>query len=83
MSRGGFSGDEVWGVFALGALQAGDPREAARQLARARPRYIVGFLARLAVVAPTAAASLAWRLGVKPFVRAIPDGGGHDTEGEV
>ena len=59
MARWGFSGDEVWGVLSIGALCAGDIEEAAKILSRARLGYAVGFLLRLALVAP----GLAMRTG--------------------
>ena len=60
MDRLGFSGDEVWGLFALGALCTGDIDEAAKMLSRTGFGYTVGFLARLAVVAPGVAIRTMW-----------------------
>ena len=51
MDRSGFSGDEVWGVFAIGALRAGDDEGAATSLSHARFGYSAGFRLRLALVA--------------------------------
>jgi hypothetical protein len=62
MDRSGFSGDEVWGLFALGALCAGDIEEAAKMLSRTGFGYSVGFLLRLALVAPGAAMRTTWKL---------------------
>ncbi|MDD9981621.1 MAG: hypothetical protein OXU81_09730 [Gammaproteobacteria bacterium] len=62
MDRSGFSGDEVWGLFALGALCAGDIEEAAKMLSRTGIGYSVGFLLRLALVAPGAAMHTTWKL---------------------
>ena len=62
MAGSGFSGDEVWGVFAIGALRSGDIDGAAALLSRARLGYSVGFLLRLAVHAPELAIRTAWRL---------------------
>ena len=62
MGGSGFSGDEVWGVFAIGALRAGDIDGAAAMLSRARLGYTAGFLLRLAVHAPKLALRTAWRL---------------------
>ena len=65
MDGTGFSGDEVWGVLVLRALLAGDLRAAVEMLARARPRYCAGFLVRLAVLMPSVAIRMAWRLAAK------------------
>ena len=62
MDRSGFSGDEVWGVFAIGALRAGDIEGAAKILSHARFGYSVGFILRLAFVAPGVAMRTARRL---------------------
>ena len=62
MDRAGFSGDEVWGVFAIGALRDGDVEGAAKILAHARFGYSAGFLLRLALIAPRVAMSTACRL---------------------
>ena len=62
MGRSGFSGDEVWGVFSIGALRAGDIEEAAKILLRARLGYAVSFLLRLALVAPGLAMRTGWRM---------------------
>ena len=74
MARWGFSGDEVWGVFSIGALCAGDIEEAAKILSRARLGYAVGFLLRLALVAPGLAMRTGWWIFVsvlKESVRAV------------
>ena len=60
MDRSGFSGDEVWGVFAIGALRAGDIEGAVAILSHARIGYLAGFLLRLAFVAPRVAVRTAW-----------------------
>ena len=62
MDRSGFSGDEVRGVFAIGALRAGDIEAAAKSLSHARFGYAVGFLLRLALVAPALAMRTAGRM---------------------
>ena len=62
MAGSGFSGDEVWGVLAVGALRAGDIDGAATILSRARLWYTAGFLLRLAVHAPALALRTAWGL---------------------
>ena len=62
MDRLGFSGDEVWGLFALGALCTGDIAKAAEMLSRTGLGYSFGFLVRLALVAPGAAMRMTWRL---------------------
>ena len=62
MDRSGFSGDEVWGVLAIGALRAGDIEGAAKILSHARSGYSAGVLLRLAFVAPRVAIRTAWRL---------------------
>ncbi len=62
MAGSGFSGDEVWGVFAIGALRAGDIDRGAAMLSRVRLWYSAGFLLRLAVHAPALALRTAWRL---------------------
>ncbi len=80
MDGKGFSGDEVWGVFALGALRAGDATGAVAALGRARLRYAGGFLARLAMVAPGASIRLMWLLAVKRLARS---GAGRGTYGEA
>ena len=55
--------DEVHGARAAGALLVGDLASAAADLACVRTRYLVGFLCRLAVVAPSVSLRLAWRVG--------------------
>ena len=62
MDLSGFSGGEVRGVFAVGALSAGDIEGAAKILSHARFGYSVGFLLRLAFVAPGVAVRTARRL---------------------
>ena len=62
MDRSGFSGDEVWGVFAIGAFRAGDIEAAAKNLSHARFGYSAEFLLRLALVAPGVAIQTAWTL---------------------
>ena len=62
MDRSGFSGDEVWGVFAIGALRAGDIEGAAKILSYARFGYSAGFLLRLMLVSPGVAMRTACRL---------------------
>ena len=56
------SDDEVWGVFAIGALRVGDIEGAAKILSHARFGYSVGILLRLAFVAPGVAMRTARRL---------------------
>ena len=60
-----FSGDEVWGVLALRALLAGELRAAVGILARTRPPYCASFLVRLAVLTPSVAMRMVWRLAAK------------------
>ena len=62
MDRSGFSGDEVWGVFAIGALRSGDIEGAAKMLSRTRFGYAAGFLVRLVLVAPGLALRMTKRL---------------------
>ena len=61
----GFSGDEVWGMLAVRALLTRDIGAACEMLGCTRPRYQVGFLLRLGLVAPGAALRMAWRLATK------------------
>ena len=57
--------DEVHGARAAGSLLAGDLSEAEAELAHVRTHYLAGFVARLAVVAPSVALRLVWRVGVR------------------
>ena len=57
--------DEVHGARAAGSLLAGEVAEAEAELTHVRARYLVGFLVRLAVVAPSVSLRLAWRVGVQ------------------
>ena len=57
--------DEVHGARAAGSLLAGDLDEAEAELAHVRPRYLAGFLLRLAVVVPSVSLRLVWRVGVR------------------
>ena len=57
--------DEVHGARAAGSLLVGDLAEAEMELAHVQTRYLVGFLIRLAVVAPGVSLRLAWRVGVR------------------
>lgn len=50
MDRLGSSGDEVWGMSAMGALCDGDMQDASEMLPHTRIEYAVAFLIRLAVV---------------------------------
>ena len=54
--------DEVYGLRATGSLVIGDFDEALAELERTSTRYLVGFLPRFALVAPSVAFRLAWRL---------------------
>ena len=54
--------DEVHGLRAIASLVAGDFDEALAELERASARYLIGFLLRFSLVAPTVALRLAWRL---------------------
>ena len=54
--------DEVHGLRATGSLVAGDFEGAVAELERTSSRYLVGFLLRFSLVAPTVAMRLAWRL---------------------
>ena len=57
--------DEVHGARAAGSLLVGDLAEAEAELVCVRTRYLVGFLARLALVVPGVSLRLAWRVGVR------------------
>lgn len=57
--------DEAHGARAAGSLIVGELAEAEADLAQVRMRYLVGFLVRLAVVAPSVSLRLAWRVGVR------------------
>ena len=65
--RGSRSADEVHGARAAGSFLAGDVAEAEAEvkLACVRTRYPVGFLARLAHLAPRVSLRLVWRVGVR------------------
>ena len=53
--------DKVHGLRATtGSLIAGDFDEALAELERTSSRYLVGFLLRFSLVAPTVAVRLAW-----------------------
>ena len=54
--------DEVHGLRATGLLVAGDFDEALAEFDRTSTRYLVGFLLRLSLVAPSVAFRLGWRL---------------------
>ena len=54
--------DEVHGARAAGSLLVGDLEEAEADLAHVRTRYLVGFLFRLSMVAPSVSLRLAWRV---------------------
>ena len=57
--------DEVHGARAAGSLLVGDLAGAEAELVRVRTGYLVGFLARLALVVPGVSLRLAWRVGVR------------------
>ena len=57
--------DEVHGARAVGSLVVGDLEAAEAELALTRARYLAGFLCRLAIITPSVALRLAWRLGVR------------------
>ena len=54
--------DEVHGLRATGSIVAGDIEGAVAELERASARYLVGFLLRFCLVAPSVALRLAWKL---------------------
>ena len=57
--------DEVHGTRAAGWLVVGDLEAAEAELALIGASYLAGFLCRLAVITPSVALRLAWRLGVR------------------
>ena len=57
--------DEVHGARAAGSLVVGDLEAVDAELALTGAHYLAGFLCRLAVIAPSVALRLAWRLGVR------------------
>lgn len=68
--------DEVWGVFAIGALRAGDVEGAAKILCHARFGYLARFFLRLALVAPQVAMRTAfWLVANRRKRPATRDGG--------
>ena len=64
MDRLRSSGDEVWGMPALGALCDGDTQDASEMLPHTRTEYAVAFLTRLALVC-RGAMNTAWKLLVR------------------
>lgn len=54
--------DEVHVLRATGSLVAGDFDEALSELERTSTRYLVAFLLRLALFAPSVAVRIAWRI---------------------
>ena len=62
--------DEVHGARAAGAVLLGDLASAEADLACVRMRYLVGFLFRLAVIAPSVSLRLAWRVGARRWTAA-------------
>ena len=58
--------DEIHGARAVGALLAGDRDGAAHALEPASNRYLVGFFCRLALLAPSVAMRLAYRVVRRP-----------------
>lgn len=59
--------DEVHGLRATGSLAAGDLEDALAELELTSTRYLVGFVLRFALVAPSVAARLAFRLARRRF----------------
>ena len=57
-------------VSAAGSLVAGDFEEALAELEQTSFSYLVRFLPRLAFVAPSVAARLAWRLARRRLLEA-------------
>ena len=66
--------DEVHGARAAGSLLAGDLELAEAELARVRPRYLVRFLCRLAVVMPGISLCLGWRVAARRGWLRLPGG---------
>ena len=62
--------DEVHGARAAGDLLVGDIASAEAHLACVHARYLVRFCMRLAVITPSVALRLAWRVGVRRAWRA-------------
>ena len=62
--------DEVRGLRATGSLVAGDFEEALGEREQTSLAYLVRFLPRLAFVAPSVAARLAWRLARRRLLEA-------------
>ena len=58
--------DEIHGARTVGALLAGDRDGAAHALEPASNRYLVGFFCRLALLAPSVAMRLAYRVVRRP-----------------
>ena len=59
--------DEIHGLRATGSLVVGEFEEALAELEKTSTRYLVGFVLRLALVAPSVAARLAFRLARRRF----------------
>ena len=62
--------DEVHGLRATGSLVAGEFEEALGELEQTSLAYLAAFLLRFALVAPSVALRLAWRLARRRFLDA-------------
>ena len=57
--------DELHGARAVAELVVGDLGSVVTELEPVSTRYLVGFLGRLAIIAPSVSVRLGWSLGIR------------------